>query len=71
MAKGGPLKLRRESKGTHLEGRKREGKTRVCSGGRVCWVLRLEGFYLEVSGEDLNRIFISFADVFPQGPGLY
>ena len=30
-----------------------------------------EGFYLEVSGEDPNRIFISFPGVSPQGHGRH
>ena len=29
----------------------------------LLWVLHPEGFYLEVSGEDLNRIFISLPGV--------
>ena len=32
--------------------------------------LCLKSFFLEVSGEDLNRIFISFPGVSPQGHGL-
>ena len=35
------------------------------------WVLHLQGFYLEVSGEDLHSMFISFPGVPPQGPGLH
>lgn len=34
-------------------------------------LLLIEGFYLEVSGEDLNIIFTSFPGVFPHGHGLY
>lgn len=48
-------------------------KRQACSRARkkVHWVLCLRGFYLGVSGEDLNRTFISFPDVCFQGLGLY
>ena len=37
--------------------RQEEGKVHVCT---LPWFLHPEGFYLMVSGEDPNRIFISF-----------
>ena len=47
------------------------GKARAYSFERATLGPHLEGIYLEVSGEDPNRIFISFPGVSFQGHGLY
>ena len=67
----GPLELirKREARKTHL--REGVGKVWVCSVERAALGPLLEGIYLEVPGEDPNRIFISFPSVSFQDLGFH
>ena len=69
--KKGPWSLRERERQAKVIWGKRVGKGRVCSIDRATRSPPLEGIYLEVFGEVLKRIFISFPGVCFQGHGCY
>ena len=72
MPKKGPWSLGERGKENPPGGRG-WGKACLCSIERATWgpPPSLEGIYMEISGEDSSRIFISFSGMSSQGHGLY
>ena len=74
-AKEGPLELKRKKANVCALRERRGGKVLTRETERESehrhWVLCLKGFYLEVSGEHHDRIFINFSGVSLQGGGLH